>query len=339
MPEPAKFEIRPFQPAWWLRGPHLQTLGGRWLRLRRTVSLRRERLHTADGDFLNLDWPESTLPADAPLVLVLHGLEGCASSGYVRITHQALAARGVRSVGLNFRSCGGEPNLAARFYHAGETGDLAFVVEQLAERFPDAELGALGFSLGGNVLLKWLGEIGAHSPLRAAAAVSVPFDLAEGGRALQRGLGPHYSRNFMRSLRRKLVGRANALKQHCDLERGYRARTLPEFDDAVTAPLHGFRDVHHYYSASSSVNFLSAIRVPTLLLHSADDPFFPAEAIPRDQISANPWLVSGFTARGGHVGFVAGSLGDPEFWAEGEATRFLAAMLPSRQPALTTTHG
>lgn len=339
MPEPVEFTVHPFLPAWWLRGPHPQTLGGRWLRLRRKVPLHRERLHTADGDFLDLDWPRSTLPADAPLVLVLHGLEGCASSGYVLETHRVLAGRGIRSVGLNFRSCGGEPNLAPRFYHAGETGDLAFAVEQLAGRFPDAPLGAVGFSLGGNVLLKWLGETGVDSPVRAAAAVSVPFDLAAGGRALQRGLGPQYSRNFIRSLRRKLLDRADALADRCDLERGCRARTLPEFDQAVTAPLHGFRDVDHYYSASSSLNFLSAIRVPTLLLHSADDPFLPAEAIPRHQVSQNPFLVSGFTEYGGHVGFVAGSPWMPQFWAEGEATRFLAAMLPSSQPVLATTHG
>ena len=339
MPAHGEFSIRPFQAAWWLRGPHAQTLGGRWLRLRKQLPLKRERLATPDGDFVNLDWPNSALAPDDPLVLILHGLEGCASSGYVLATHHALARLGIRSVGLNFRSCGGEPNLAARFYHAGETGDLAFVVEELAERFPAAPLGAVGFSLGGNVLLKWLGETGGGAPLGAAAAVSVPFDLAAGARALQHGLGPQYSRRFIQGLRRKLVQRADALAGHCDLERGCRARTLPEFDDAVTAPLHGFRDVHHYYSASSSVHFLSAISIPTLLLHSADDPFLPPEAIPWEHVSQNPCLVGGFSARGGHVGFVAGPPWAPKFWAEGEVARFLAAKLPSRRPALATAHG
>lgn len=339
MPESIEFAVSPFRPAWWLPGPHAQTLGGRWLRRRLKVALRRERLRTPDADVLHLDWPHSTLAPDSPLVLVLHGLEGCASSGYVLEAHRVLAARGIRSVGLNFRSCGGEMNHAARFYHAGETGDLAFVVEQLARRFPDAVLGAVGFSLGGNVLLKWLGEAGADSPVQAAAAVSVPFDLAASARALSRGLGPQYSRHFVRGLRRKLLSRADVLAEHCDLERGCHARTLPEFDAAVTAPVHGFRDVHHYYSASSSIGFLAGIRVPTLLLHSADDPFLPAEAIPREQVSKNPFLVSGFTRHGGHVGFVGGSPWLPEFWAEREAARFLAAMLRSRQPALATAHG
>lgn len=335
MPE---FELRPFRPAGWLRGPHAQTLGGRWLRRRHDLLLRRERVHTPDGDFVDLDWPESALADESPLVLVLHGLEGSARSGYVLEAHRALSALGIRSVGLNFRSCGGEPNLTARFYHAGETEDLALVVERLLQRFPRAPLGAVGFSLGGNMLLKWLGETGVDAPVQAAAAVSVPFDLAAGARALQAGLGRVYSRHFVRSLRRKLLARAEELEAHCDLERGRRARTLTKLDDAVTAPLHGFRDVHHYYSASSSANYLPHIRVPTLILHAADDPFLPPEALPRKAVRDNPCLVGGFTEQGGHVGFVEGPPWAPEFWAEAEAARFVASTLASQQRALTTAN-
>ncbi|MET0395566.1 MAG: hydrolase [Longimicrobiaceae bacterium] len=325
------FTPRPFRPAPGLRNPHAQTIGGRWLRPRDPLPLRRERVDTPDGDFLDLDFAEAPgvsweAPA-AAVVVILHGLEGCSQSGYVLQTMRELAARGVRAAALNFRTCGGEPNRLARFYHSGETGDLGFVLRLLAGRWPDAPLGAVGFSLGGNVLLKYLGECGEGALPRAAVAVSVPFDLAAGAASMERGMGRVYTARFLRTLRGKYRSKRPLIGDALDGRRVLSARTFREFDDAATAPLHGFRDADHYYAASSSARYLAGIRVPTLLLHSADDPFLPADAVPRAAARANPHITAAFTEHGGHVGFVAGTPWAPEFWAEAEAARFLGEQL------------
>lgn len=330
-----------FRPAWWLPGAHVQTVGGRVLRGHRRVGLRlhRERIETPDGDFFDLDFANTasvgwtSADAQRPIVLVLHGLEGSARSGYALETYRALAAHGVRGVGLNFRSCSGEPNRALRSYHSGETGDLGFVLDLLADRYPDAARGAIGYSLGGNVLLKYLGERGAGAldRVNAAAAVSVPYDLAAGADCLERGIARLYGKFFLRSLRSKLRAKRALLDGACDLARALRAGTLREFDDAATAPLHGFADADDYYRRSSSARFLAAIEAPVLLIHARDDPFLPSHFVPHGAIRDNPRLVARFADRGGHVGFVAGSR--PwvlRFWAEWEAARFVAARLHER---------
>lgn len=327
-PAPVRFTPRPFRPAWWLPGAHAQTVGGRYLRPRTGVRYRRERIDTPDGDFLDLDWP--TVPGrpapaeEAPCVVVVHGLEGSSESAYVKETCRNLWDRGIRSVAMNFRGCGGEPNRLPRFYHAGDTGDLAYVLELLAERFPGVPLGAVGFSLGANVVLKYLGERGADALVRAAAAISIPFDLGAGADQLAASAtGRLYTGVFIRSLRRKYLQKRHLIGGACDEPRVLASRTFREFDDAATARLHGFRDVDHYYGSSSSGQFLPRIRVPTLLVHAADDPFVPDTAIPRAEIAANPHLVAAIVPHGGHVGFIAGQPGRPEFWAEDEAARFL----------------
>jgi len=228
---------------------------------------------------------------------------------------------------LNFRSCSGEPNRAARFYNAGDTGDLAHVVRHLQERHPGIALGGLGFSLGGNVLLKYLGEQGEGSPIRAAVAVSVPFDLVDGSRMLRRPAGRVYARLFLRSLQRKVADKREMLTGRCEVDRALAARTLHEFDDAATARIHGFPDAETYYRESSSARFLPHIRVPTLLLHSADDPFLSPAALPHGAVAANPAITAVFTERGGHVGFVGGMPWRPTFWAETEAARYLSLAL------------
>lgn len=328
-----RFVPRPFEPAWWLRGPHAQTVAGKYLRPRTGVRYRRERVDTPDGDFLDLDWASvpgrSRVPEDdAPYVVVVHGLEGSAESAYVRETCRALWDRGIRAVAMNFRSCGGEPNRLPRFYHAGDTGDLGFVLELLAARWPGVPLGAVGFSLGANVLLKYLGERGTGSLVRAAAAISIPFDLGAGADKLASSVtGRLYTSIFIRSLRKKYEQKRALLGDACDDALVRSARTFREWDDAATARLHGFRDVDDYYGSSSSQGFLGRVRIPTLLVHAADDPFVPDDAIPRDAIRANPALHAAIVPHGGHVGFIAGQPGRPEFWAEAEAARFLEGEL------------
>lgn len=339
--ENATFRVRPYRAPWWLRGAHAQTISGKFLRPDPGIALRRERLELADGDYLDLDL--ATPPSeDAPIVLVLHGLEGSTRRRYMLVTYRELLARGLRPIGLNFRSCGGEPNRLPRFYHSGDTDDVRHVIGHLTDRFRGVPMGAIGFSLGGNVLLKYLGEegVGAGERLRAAVAVSVPFDLTAGAATLERGLmGRVYTEYFLRNLRRKVRAKARILDGHVDVHATLRARTLRAFDDAATAPLHGFAGSDDYYRRSSSAPYLERIRIPTLLLQAEDDPFLPADAIPRDAIARNPHLVAGFTERGGHVGFIAWSdaPGDPRrrlrFWAEEEAARFLAAqLLPVDEP-------
>ncbi len=314
-----------FRPAWWLPGPHAQTLGARLLRSRAgEARLRRERVELPDGDFLDLDFTDGE--PRSPLVIVLHGLEGSARSTYALEMYRALRARGVQAVGLNFRSCGGELNRTPRLYHSGETGDLALVLRSLRQRFPNRPLGAVGFSLGGNVLLKYLGESG-DGGVRAAAAISVPFDLAAGAQHLERGISRLYRRYLVGKLKRKTRAKAGVLQGLVSVEQVLDARTFVEFDDAATAPLHGFSDAGDYYARSSCNQYLAGIRVSTLLIHSADDPFLPAGAIPRGAVAANPLLVSDFTEHGGHVGFVSGQPWAPVFWAEERAARFLAGHL------------
>jgi len=328
----AGFTPRPFTPAWWLPGAHAQTVAGKYLRPGSGVRYRRERIDTPDGDFLDLDWARvdgQPAPAEgAPYVVVVHGLEGSSDSAYVKEICRALWERGIRSVAMNFRGCGGEPNRLPRFYHAGDTGDVAHVLEMLALRFPGVPLGAVGFSLGANVVLKYLGERGDASLARAAVAISVPFDLGAGADKLAASFtGRLYTGIFIRSLRAKYLAKRHLLGDTCDEPRVLAAKTFRDFDDAATARIHGFRDVDDYYGSSSSHHFLPRIRVPTLIIHAADDPFVPDEAIPRAAMAANPALTAAIVPHGGHVGFIAGTPRRPELWAEAEAARFLETML------------
>lgn len=331
------YEPRPFRPAPWLPGPHLQTLGGRMLRPGGPVTYRRERWATGDGDFLDLDFaePDGPAPDARPLVLLLHGLEGGSDSAYVVEAARRLGEAGLDAVALNFRSRSGQPNRLRRFYHSGETGDLASVLARLREDRPDAPLAVVGFSLGGNVLLKYLGEREerAREVVDAAVAVSVPYRLAVSARRMERGLGPMYAAWFLRSLRRSVRAKAREHGHDFDLDRLARVRSLREFDDAFTAPVHGFRDAEDYYRRSSSARFLPEIRVPTLLLQARDDPFLPEEGLPEARMRRNPWLLPVLVERGGHVGFVEGATPwEARFWAEEEAVRYLTTILARRRP-------
>ena len=317
-----------FRPAWWLRNPHAQTFAGRYLRRRAAVPLERSRIATPDGDFLDLDSAPEPVPG-APIVVLLHGLEGSTRRGYISGTFHQLSVRGLRGVGLNFRSCGGEPNRVARFYHSGETGDLAHAVAELRNRHPGRPIGAAGFSLGGNVLLKHLGELGHDAAIAAAVAVSVPFDLAGCAARLSSGpTGRTYGSHFLRALRRKVRAKRRVLEDVVDVERALAARTLRDYDEALTAPLHGFSGADDYYARADVRRHLASIRVPTLLVQSRDDPLVPTGSVPDAAVAANPHLAAAFTDRGGHLGFVEGSVPwRRRFWAERTAARFLAERL------------
>ncbi len=282
----------------------------------------------ADGDFVDLDWLEGQ--PEAPLVVVLHGLEGSVRSHYVVGLLGEAAARGWRGVVLNFRSCSGELNRLPRFYHSGETSDLDAVIVRLLEREPELRIGIVGVSLGGNVLLKWLGEREQDAPKQVvgAAAISVPFDLGASARALGRGF-PRvvYTKQFLRTMKDKVAAKAERFPGFVDVAAARRARTFAEYDRAVTAPLNGFADEVDYWTRASSGPYLARIRRPALLISALDDPLVPAESLP-DPRALPDGVIAEFVDRGGHVGFVEGRWPwRVRSWAERRAMEFLVEVL------------
>jgi uncharacterized protein len=321
-----------YTPAWWVPGAHLRTLWGKFAR-RIALDTRIERWATPDGDDLELRRvdPPTQGANLAPRLLVLHGLEGTIRSHYLLGVLARARRLGWAADALIFRSCNGEMTRARRLYHSGETSDLDLVVKRLVQERPGQPLVLAGFSLGGNVLLKWLGEHGDRLPaeVRGAVAVSVPFDLERGSRFIERGFGRVYTRHFLRTLRAKAHAKLARDPGLFDPGALDRARTLYEFDDVVTAPVHGFADAHDYYSRSSSLGFLSAIRRPTLLLSAHDDPFLPSEVLTEvERIAAsNAFLTTEFHQRGGHVGFVSGRIPFvPRYYAEERIFEFLGSV-------------
>jgi predicted alpha/beta-fold hydrolase len=296
-----------YRPAWWLPGGHLQTLWGKFGRRRVHVPTERELLRASDGDEIELHHLAGA--NGAPHVILLHGLEGSRTSHYVDGMLAQARRRNWSATLLVFRGCSGAPNLARRFYHSGETTDLAHVVEALMGRASPGAWFIAGVSLGGNVLLKWLGE-GSESAkkMKAAAAVSVPFDLEAGARKISQGFSRIYDWSFLRSLRRKARAKLARYPDLFDDQKLGHARNVFEFDDAVTAPVHGFASATDYYTRSSSLAFLAGIRTPTLLLSAANDPFLPASVLDRVRETArlNVSLTLEFVSGGGHVGFVGG---------------------------------
>lgn len=327
-----------YRPPWWYRGRHLQTIWGAVFRRPRGPALRRERRETPDGDFLDLDWLEREGRADAPLVLILHGLEGSSRSHYAAGLLWEARQLGWRAVVLHFRSCGGELNRARRLYHAGETSDLDWVVEQLVEREPATTLGLVGVSLGGNVALKWLGERGDGTPAQVggAVAISTPFDLAACAEALDRSLNRRlYTARFLRSMKAKVRAKARLYDGLVDVPAVLRARTFAQYDREATAPINGFADERDYWTRASCGPYLPRIRRPCLLVNAANDPLVPASTLPRTAVAASRWLEAAFVPEGGHAGFLEGPWGGRS-WAERLALAFLRRRLsprPAREAA------
>lgn len=315
-------DIKPFQALWWLNNAHLQTIYPALLRTGLKPIRRRERLELPDGDFIDLDWQGDD---EIPLVMILHGLGGSSHSGYVLGLQQALMTQGFASVAMNFRGCSGEPNRLARCYHSGDTEDLDWLYRTLRQRFPQRQLAATGFSLGGNVLLKWLGESEQPLQLFAAAAVSVPLVLSECATRLDRGFSRLYRDYLLRELKAYMANKLRHFQQlgndveACKIRQlGNLAaiRSFWEYDDRVVAPLHGFADVHDYYRRASSRQFLPNIQIPTLLIQAADDPFMTPAVLPEaNELSSSTTLL--LQAGGGHVGFIGRrNSSKTDYWLE-----------------------
>jgi len=347
--------VAPYRAPSWLPGGHAQTLYASLLMPRARVAYRRERWDTPDGDFIDLDWvvdpaaetcridltgrkefksgsrsgensiPAIMEPAPVPLVVLFHGLEGSSRSHYAVALMAAVRRAGWRGVAVHFRGCSGEPNRLPRAYHSGDASEIDWILRRLRAQNDGAPLYAAGVSLGGNALLKWLGETGASAMavVDRAAAVSAPVDLMAAGEALGRGFSLVYTRNFLATLRKKSLAKLAQFPGLYDASAVRASRTLRQFDDLVTAPLHGYRDTNDYWTSASSKPGLGNIHAPTLVLNARNDPFLPEAALPgTDEVSAAVTIEQ--PAEGGHVGFVSGALPGNFDWLPQRLLRFFS---------------
>lgn len=322
-----------FRAPWWAKNRHLQTIWPRFIQKRLPLSYSWERLTLPDSDFIDLAWgPKPATPTG--IVAMFHGLEGSIRSHYAHDMMAALSHSGWQVVMMHFRSCSGEPNRLARAYHSGETDDPSYFLEMLQQRFPHLPKVAIGFSLGANMLLKLLGERPAQKWLDAAVAISAPLKLSECARSINSGFSRVYQKYLLASMKntlkkkmafidyRKLIQLTPAAVDKID---SFRA-----FDDKVTAPLHDFADAEDYYEQCSAFHYLSAIHCPTLVLHSVDDPFMNHLIVPQQEELAKAVTVE-LSNRGGHVGFMQGSMWRPQVWLQRRVNQFVAQFLPAAE--------
>ena len=297
----------PYHAPLWLAGGHAQTIWAYRLR-RRSVPVARERVETSDGDFWDFDWLDAPAKPGAPLVALFHGLEGGSRSHYAGALLRALARAGWRGVVPHFRGCGGEPNRLPRAYHSGDFEEVGAMLAYIRGRF-GGPMYAVGVSLGGSALLNWIGRQGAAAgdTLRAAATASVPLDLMAAGLAIDRGLNRMYAKHFLRTLVPKALAMAQRFPGTLDARRVARARTMYEFDDCVTSPLHGFAGTDDYWTRAAAKPHLHRIRIPALVLNARNDPFVPGHSLPR-AAEVGAYVTLWQPGHGGHVGFAAGGL-------------------------------
>lgn len=321
-----------FKAAWWLNNRHLQTLFPALLRRQSALKTQRERLELDDGDFIDIDWYHHQAKANTPIVILMHGLAGSSTSSYIVGMQKALSQLGLASAAMNFRGCSGEPNRLARAYHSGETEDINTLFKHIKKCFKGRDIYVIGFSLGGNVLLKWLGEQQQNSLVKAAIAISPPMLLSACATQLDKGFSRVYRRYLLTPLKRFVINKKQHLKAINQTAEAQKiahlgdlkdVKSFWQYDNQVVAPLHQFADVHSYYQRSSSKPFIAHIQVPTLIIHAADDPFMNAEVIPNQQeLSALVQLE--ICAAGGHVGFVSGNNPlRPRYWLEQRVLEFL----------------
>ena len=311
-------QLKDFPTPRWAKNPHVQTILSSVLRAP-SVSLRRERLELADGDFIDLDWSD-TGEQPKRIVVVFHGLEGSSGSPYVRRLIKRCGEHQVSVVVHHHRSCSGENNRLARSYHSGETADIQSTLLHLRNLYPQAHIDAVGYSLGGNALAKYLGEQKEASLVNRAVIVSAPLQLSACAKRLEGGFSTIYQRRLIKQLHRKTAEKLDNAKLRdampVDAKKVSELKTFYDFDDQVTAPLHGFDDVHDYYAQCSGLQFLTSITIPTLIMHAVDDPFMTDEVIPKpEQLSEQ--VSYELYAHGGHVGFISGGTPlRPKFFLE-----------------------
>ena len=312
-----------YRAPWWLKNGHAQTVFPVACRRVSGIRYARQRVALADGDFLDVDWSRAS---GKRAVVIAHGLEGSSDGSYVRGMVRAFNRRGWDAVAMNFRGCSGEPNCLLRSYHSGATDDLLHVLHIAIDRGYEA-VGLVGFSLGGNMVLKLLGELGAQAPgeLIGGVAISVPCDLKAACEAMARPVNAIYMKRFLVSLREKVRSKQHRFPIELNDDGYERLKTFRHFDDRYTAPIHGFLDAEDYWSRCSANAFLASIRRPTLLLNALDDPFLAPSCFPSAAASAHSTFHLETPEHGGHVGFVGNGLDADEYYSERRALEFLGA--------------
>ncbi|MFH1117639.1 MAG: alpha/beta fold hydrolase [Pseudomonadota bacterium] len=310
-----------YRPSWPFTNAHVQTVYPTLFRKVAGVGYRRERIDTPDGDFVDLDFSE--VGSDR-IAIILHGLEGDSSRQYMLGMVQAFNRSGRDAVAMNFRGCSGECNRKLRFYHSGDSGDLHTVVTHVLQEHDYAQVALIGFSLGANVVLKYLGEQGDDvlPQIRKAVAFSVPCDLGSCSHEISSPVNRLYLKRFLRMLREKIRMKMRMMPDLVT-DHGYETiKTFKDFDDRYTAPMSGFKDAEDYWEKCSCKPFLTSISVPTLVISAADDPFLGDPCYPREEALANPNLSLEIPRQGGHVGFVSFN-GREEYWSETRAVEFV----------------
>lgn len=299
----------------WLRGPHAQTIFPAVFARGPRIDYRRERWTTPDGDFIEVDFTRPAPRAGAPWLVLFHGLEGSSQSHYARALMAAADQAGWQGIVPHFRGCSGEPNLAPRAYHSGDSDEIDWIIRRVVARAGGAPVCVAGVSLGANALLKWLGERGdeAASLVTAAAGISAPQDLQAGADALARGFNRLYTRHFLVTLKRKSLAKLANWPGLYDADPVRRARNFHDFDDLVTAPLHGFRDCFDYWTRASCKPWLAAIRTPTLVINARNDPFLPWRHL-ATPAEVSPLVSLDYPHAGGHVGFFENRLAGMDTW-------------------------
>ncbi|CAM2988268.1 hydrolase [Vibrio rarus] len=311
--------IQRFSPHWSLRNPHLQTLMPRLIRKQPLFTPVWETLTTSDNDFLDLAWSEewqNESAANKPIFILFHGLEGSFNSPYAHGLMHSFAQKGWLAVMMHFRGCSGKPNRQARAYHSGETEDARFFLELIQRRFPNNPKVATGISLGGNMLVNYLARYAEQPLLDEASIVCAPLDLAVCSKRIEQGFSKLYQTYLLSSLKRTALQKIHLLQDALgiDVNTVQNMRFLHQFDDAITAPLHGYTDAIDYYTQCSGLPKLNDIRIPTHIIHAKDDPFMTDAVIPTFKLNKNiKYLLLG---NGGHVGFIGGALTQPYFWLE-----------------------
>lgn len=310
-----------YLPPFFLYGPHLETIYPALLRRVQLPPYARERITTPDDDFLDLDWLQK---GSGKLAIISHGLEGNSARPYVKGMAKALHDNGFDVVAWNFRGCSGEMNRQLRFYHSGATDDLHTVVQHVLRTGKYASIFLVGFSLGGNVTLKYLGEGNAPTAVQKAVVFSVPMDLKTSCEKISRPWNRIYSNRFLRSLKGKILLKSRHWKE-LDTTKLGGIKTLTAFDDCYTAPLHGFRNAVDYYEQCSSLRFVQAIEKRTLIINTLNDPFLSPQCFPAALLANHPSVRLEILARGGHVGFTQFSK-NGLYWSEQRALAFLTGV-------------
>jgi len=307
-----------FQPSAFLKNRHIQTLFPTLFKKKDSLEFTKEVFTLSDGDFLEPFWYKKDL--SKPVVVILHGLGGSYRSPYISSLMQNLAKNGYSPVVMHFRGCGDRPNNSARSYHSGDTQDLREFIQSL--HVNQKELYAIGFSLGANVLLKYLGEEKEHSLIRKAIAVSTPFKLDICANELNKGFSKIYQKHLLKTLKPLLEQKASYYDVRLKPQQIKEINSFWEFDELYTAPIHGFETATQYYTNSSSFHFLKYIQTPTLIIHAKDDPFMNEESLPQES-DLSKSIKFELYDHGGHVGFVEGSFFKPTFWVDKRAVEFL----------------